>query len=86
MIPQPVIHLFAPVSAKKDKPFKDLIKRLGAGRFARTFARAAPEAKADPYLLLLLADQELIEGREEQARSLVEAAYECFDQGGTGCP
>jgi hypothetical protein len=36
--------------------------------------------KTDAYLLVLLADQELTEGREEQARYLVEAAYEYFDQ------
>jgi hypothetical protein len=33
----------------------------------------------DAYLLLLLADQELTAGRSEQARFLVDAAYDAFD-------
>jgi hypothetical protein len=80
MITQPVIQLFGPASAIKDTPFSGLMKRFGAGRFARTPAKPSPEVNADPHLLLLLADQELVEGREEQARYLVEAAYECYDR------
>jgi hypothetical protein len=34
----------------------------------------------DPFLFILLADQELVDGREQQARYLVEAAYEAFDR------
>jgi hypothetical protein len=35
---------------------------------------------ADPYLFVLLADQELGERRPEQAESLIEAAYAAYDQ------
>jgi hypothetical protein len=35
---------------------------------------------ADPYLFVLLADQELGERRPEQAESLIEAAYSAYDQ------
>jgi hypothetical protein len=80
MITQPVVQLFGPASAIKDRPFTGLMKRLGAGRFARPLTKPPPEVNADPHLLLLLADQELVEGREEQARYLVEAAYEFYDR------
>jgi hypothetical protein len=40
---------------------------------------AAPR-DADPYLFVLLADQELGERRPEQAESLIEAAYAAYDQ------
>lgn len=33
----------------------------------------------DAFLLLLLADQELTAGRCEQAKSLIDAAYDAFD-------
>lgn len=35
--------------------------------------------KLDLHVLLLLADQEFFEGREERALYLVEAAYKVFD-------
>jgi hypothetical protein len=35
---------------------------------------------ADPYLFVLLADQEFGEQRPEQAESLIEAAYLAYDQ------
>jgi hypothetical protein len=47
--------------------------------FGRLVAR--PVRVADPYLLVLLADQEIAANRPEQARSLIEAAYAAFDQG-----
>ncbi len=34
----------------------------------------------DPYLLVLLADQEFAAYRTEQAESLIEAAYAAYDQ------
>lgn len=34
----------------------------------------------DAYLLVLLADQELSDGRSEQAETLLDAAYAAFDQ------
>jgi hypothetical protein len=90
MAPNPVIHLvrtvplkpfpLAPVRLAKNWPFMDLLKHLRRGRFARVFLRPVPMADTDPYLLLLLADQELSDGRKEQARHLVDAAYEHFDR------
>ncbi len=35
---------------------------------------------ADPYLFVLLANQEFGEQRPEQAKSLIEAAYLAYDQ------
>ena len=64
-------------------------RRGGMTRFSRgqtTIARQ--QADRDAYLLVLLADQELAAGRDEQARSLVEAAYAAFDHqdgGQYGC-
>ena len=57
-----------------------LIKCLGSGKFKRAFLKTPHKADTDPYLLVLLADQELDDGREEQARYLIEAAYEFFDK------
>jgi hypothetical protein len=34
----------------------------------------------DGYLLVLLADQEIAEGRSEQAHALLDAAYSAFDR------
>jgi hypothetical protein len=39
---------------------------------------------SDPYLLVLLADQEIAANRPEQARSLIEAAYAVYDQARLG--
>jgi hypothetical protein len=80
MSPQTVVHLFGAVPAKKNKSFRGLLKRLGSRRLRREIVKPDLGANKDPYLLLLLADQELVEGREEQARYLVEAAYEVFDR------
>jgi len=79
MVPDPLIHLVHPAPAINDSAFTGLMKRQGARRFARTRPKQSPKMGIDPYLLLLLADQELIGGREEQARYLIEAAYEFFD-------
>jgi hypothetical protein len=84
MIRQSVVHFFDAVPATKNRPLKELMKRLAQGRLARD--PAPPEVNPDPYLLLLLADQELVEGREDQARYLVEAAYESFDRKTTASP
>lgn len=78
--PQVVMDLNSHGMETKHASLTRLMKRLGSGRFARAFFKAPPMKKSDPYLLLLLADQELDEGREEQARYLVEAAYEVFDR------
>jgi hypothetical protein len=45
---------------------------------------ASPAHQADPYLLVLLADQEIAANRPEQARCLIEAAYAVYDQGRPG--
>lgn len=84
MVQNAMIRLVRPDPAVKDKRFVGLFENLGTGRFAREFLTQQPEVDADPYLLLLLADQELVEGRDEQARYLVEAAYDCFDQKAKG--
>jgi hypothetical protein len=78
--PQVVMYLNSHGVETKHASLTRLMKRLGSGRFARAFFKTPATKKNDPYLLLLLADQELDEGREEQARYLVEAAYEAFDQ------
>ena len=56
------------------------IVRLDSGRFAQGFPKTSPIRQSDPFILLLLAEQELNEGRKEQAMYLVEAAYEAYDQ------
>jgi hypothetical protein len=80
MTGQPVIELFSSTASAKGRPIKGLMKRIGAKQIGRSFATAAPETPTDPYLLLLLADQEMVDGREDQAKYLVEAAYEFFDR------
>jgi hypothetical protein len=79
MAPNPVIRLVRPAPPTKDALFAGLIRRLGRRRLARALVKHAPTVGDDPYLLVLLADQELVYGRKEQARYLVEAAYEFFD-------
>jgi hypothetical protein len=77
---QTVIPLREPVAETKYMALTGLMKRFGSGLFARTLVKSPPITESDPYLLVLLADQELGEGREEQAIYLVDAAYEAFDQ------
>jgi hypothetical protein len=79
MVSNPVIRLVRTAPAIKDGPLAGLMKRLGRGRFASALAGYPLKVADDPYLLVLLADQELVDGREEQARYLIEAAYERFD-------
>jgi len=74
------IRLVRPDPAVTDRPFARLFQNLGSARLPRALLKQQPDVDTDPYLLLLLADQELVEGRDEQARYLVEAAYESFDQ------
>jgi hypothetical protein len=80
MVPQSVIYLFSAVPSKSDCRFTHLVKRFGSERIPRALGNAPPIPETDPYLLLLLADQEMTEGREEQARYLVESAYDAFDR------
>lgn len=84
MVLKPVIRLVGASHAPKKGPFTELMKRLGGNRLARRDTKAAQKAEADPYLLVLLADQELGDGRKEQARYLVDAAYDFFDRKAEG--
>jgi hypothetical protein len=71
-------------SEKSPIPFN----RFGATRFARKLAKASRKPDHDAYLLVLLADQEMIAGRDAEARSLLDAAYAAFDRrtnGRQGC-
>ena len=43
-------------------------------------AAANSNLNDDAYLLVMLADQELHDGRSEQAEALLDAAYAAFDQ------
>jgi hypothetical protein len=43
-------------------------------------ALSARSAEPAPYLLVLLADQEIDAKRQEEAQSLIEAAYAAYDQ------
>jgi hypothetical protein len=76
----PVIRLVSPAPISKDRPFIDLLKRLGPGQLPWAVLKTPTRLETDPYILLLLADQELADGREVQARYLVDAAYEFFDR------
>jgi len=78
--PQLVTYLNNQAAAAKHTELTRLKKQLGSGRWPPGFVKAPSIRKTDPYLLILLADQELREGRKEQARYLVEAGYEAYDQ------
>lgn len=57
-----------------------VFKRFGLMRFVRETAKVGTPVDLDAHLLVLLADQELTAGRDDQAQSLLEAAYAAFDQ------
>jgi hypothetical protein len=57
----------------------DAFRRFGLSRFLRRTAKSGRQVDLDAYLLVLLADQELTAGRDEQAQALVDAAYAAFD-------
>ena len=80
MIMQTVIHLFGPDSAIEEKHLPRLMRRRDPSRLNQSLPTPPTEASTNPYLLLLVANQELAEGREDQAKCLVEAAYELFDR------
>jgi hypothetical protein len=54
--------------------------RLGVTRVFGSEVEPAKFSSDDPRFLVLLADQELEAGREEQAQALLEAAYAAFDR------
>jgi hypothetical protein len=70
------------IGAQESSPsgFSNVFKRLGLARPAREGDRTGEPVKRDGYLLVLLADQEIAAGREDQARSLLDAAYSAFDE------
>jgi hypothetical protein len=49
-------------------------------RLARGVTRSPRHVDPDAYTLVLLADQELIAGRDDQAETLLNAAYAAFDR------
>jgi hypothetical protein len=77
---QTIVHLHNPDNETKNTTLKGLIRRLNSSLFVRSQAKAHPTIDNDPYALILLAKQEIVEGREEQAKCLVDAAYEAFDK------
>jgi hypothetical protein len=83
MLPHPVIRLVSPAPPIEDRPLTRLFKRLGQGRLTRVVPKTPSKSDRDPFVFLLLADQELVAGRKEQARHLIEAAYEFFDRKAT---
>jgi hypothetical protein len=60
--------------------FPVVFKRFGLARFMRGTAKPGADADPDAYLLVLLADQELTVGRDEQAEILIDAAFAAFDR------
>ena len=54
--------------------------RLGLMRVFGSEVEPAKFSSDDPRFLVLLADQELEAGREEQAQALLEAAYAALDR------
>jgi hypothetical protein len=73
-------------SASERSPFP--FNSFAATRFARGLAKTSQKPDHDAYLLVLLADQEMIAGRDAEARCLLDAAYAVFDRninGQWGC-
>ena len=58
----------------------DAVKREALKRFLRSAPKVGAHADLDAYVLVLLADQEFTAGRDEQAQSLLDAAYSAFDR------
>jgi hypothetical protein len=75
-------------SARSRKPaawaIPDIFKRYRLTRFSRDAANTGTHPDPDAYLLVLLADQELTAGRDEQAQSLLDAAYAAYDRDALG--
>jgi hypothetical protein len=76
--------LQAPLSqhdtGKKSAPWTFPVVFRHLTRFARSAARTAPHVDPDAYTLVLLADHELTAGRDDQAETLLDAAYAAFDR------
>jgi hypothetical protein len=67
-----------PASSSQKSPIA--FDRFGATRIARGLAKTCRKPDHDAYLLVLLADQEMIAGRDAEARALLDAAYAAFDR------
>jgi hypothetical protein len=78
MTSQPIVPLRARAAEHDPSAFPLVLKRPGRTWFARFGAE--PARQADPYLLVLVAEQEIRAGREQDARTLVDAAYAAFDR------
>jgi len=57
-----------------------VFRRFGLTRFIRGSVKTNTHLDLDGYLLVLLADQELTAGRDQQAQALLDAAYATFDR------
>jgi hypothetical protein len=57
-----------------------VIKRSGLLRIAVRAAQADAQIGLDAHLLMLLADQELVAGRDQQAEALLDAAFAAYDR------
>jgi hypothetical protein len=74
------MHMNNPAKNAKHTALTGIMKRLAYGRLTRALFKLPPAADSDPYLLVLLADQEIGDGRVDQAHHLIDAAYAAFDR------
>jgi len=79
MLPRLVLPAYQSFVETKEETFILLTRAMRPKRPARDVAGPAVPPGIDPYVLALLATQELAEGRSEQARHLIETVYEMFD-------
>ena len=80
MCSQVVMHLHNHVGATGHTVLTGVMKRRGSSQPVRNHAKVPSTADNNPFVLVLLADQEFSEGREEQAIFLLDAAYKAFDK------
>jgi hypothetical protein len=84
MLPPPLSPWNRVASEAKPREYITSINRTSPGCVVRTLFDPPKKPREDSYLFVLIADQELAEGREEQARFLIDAAYESFDRRAAG--
>jgi hypothetical protein len=72
-------RLFRRIRGGKSNPWA-AFKRISLARCLRGIVKTGAYTDLDGYLLVLLAEQELTAGREQQAQSLLDAAYTAFDR------
>jgi hypothetical protein len=80
MIPEVVIPSRARVAEQNPPAFPVVVQYLRWTWFSPGGFRPARRVVEDAHLFVLLAQQEIGAGRENQARSLIEAAYAAFDR------